>query len=75
MNILQKNEAIFLNENQANPFLDVLICLTDRKDIHIADDKRFISSSGFVMRKQLSNVFKEIIDSMYTKMKSSILTN
>ena len=75
MNILQKNEAIFLNENQANPFLDVLIRLTDRKDIHIADDKRFISSSGFVMRKQLSNVFKEIIDLMYTKMKSSNLTN
>ena len=72
LNILQQNEAIFMEENDANDFIDVAKRLTDRKDIHIADDKRFLISVAFVMRKQLSNVLKETIDSMYAIMKFSI---
>ena len=69
LNILQHNQAIFLQENHADAFLDVARRLTKRKDIHMADDKRFLASAAYVMRKELSNVLKEMIDSMYAIMK------
>jgi hypothetical protein len=72
INILQHNQAIFLEEDSANSFFDVAKRLTERKDIHMADDKRFLMSVAYVMRKELPNELKEMIDSMYAIMKCLI---
>ena len=69
LNILHYNQAIFLQGSLASAFLDVARRLTKRKDIHMADDKRFLISVAYVMRKELPNVLKEMIDSMYAIMK------
>ena len=65
LNILKQNEAIFMDEIYSKAFQDVTKRLTGRKDIHIADEKRYLFSIGFMTRKGLDRNLYEMLEKMY----------
>ena len=65
LNILEQKDAIFWDEIRSNAFQEVTRRLIGRKDIYIADEKRYLFSIGFITRKGLNRNLYEMLEKLY----------
>ena len=62
--VLSDGQVVFLEEESIYFYFDILSKTFGKKNLHIGDEKRYLTSGSYIASKSLSNHLKTIIDSM-----------